>query len=598
MPSTTPPAARPVVIRASSLGKCYRLYARPADRLKQALFGGRRAYYDEHWSLRDVSFEIARGEKVGIVGRNGAGKSTLLKVLAGILAPTEGEVRRTGTVFPLLELGIGFDPEFTGRENLCTSGSVFGLSRAELEALIPQIIAFADIGEYLDQPVKTYSSGMFARLAMALALHLRADLLLIDEILSVGDVFFQTKCFQRIEALLAQGSTVLICSHDLGAVRRYCSRVLYFANGRLAADGPPDEVLGLYLKMGETSGACCARVGGTGAGATGSASAFPVLPDKPGNDRRLVAATGAGTKPGTLTSSPHPGPLPTGEGDFLGLELKLAAEWQPDDAFRAGIRNVRGIVPLDNGNLLVADLFHHALQEITRRGRLVRPWTQKGFATQELYDPVGLELRPGGGIVAADYTTGRIAAVAADGRLEPLLAHAQLGAQPFLARYAPDGKLWIFSRVGGLQVFADESARQGRSVAPRPGWLPTDVAFRAGEAYVADFRHHQIEVLDGVSAAWKRSIPLPSLAARAPHGLAFRGDALLVTCHDSNTLVVFPQIDQEPGAAACLSLAGAAVNHPCYLLAEGERVYISTSTLGGMLALDVGDWPHSIGRQS
>ena len=544
-PAATPgPAQSPTVISVRNLGKCYRLYSQPSDRLKQALFP-KRTYYREHWSLRNISFEVRRGEKVGIIGRNGAGKSTLLKMIAGILAPTEGEIRRIGKIFPLLELGIGFDPEFTGRENIVTSGSVFGLSRAEIGALAEQIIAFADIDEYIDQPVKTYSSGMFARLAMAVALHLRAEVLLIDEILSVGDVFFQTKCFERIESLLAEGATVLLCSHDLGSVRRYCSRVLYFADGRLVADGPPDEVLSRYLKEGET-------------------------------ENVPFGAKAAQTPPRTA----------------IDYALQPAPEWQPDDEFRDVIRSARGMVSLANGNLLVAELFTHGLIEVTRTGRLVRCWTRKGFGIDEIYDPVGLELRPDGSVVTADYTTGRIAAVRADGTVKGLFTDVEIGKQPYLVRHAPDGKAWVFSRLAGLQVFDGETT--GRNMAPRPdrAWYPTDVIFRDAEAYVTDFRNSEIVVLDAHTAVRKRTIPLGSLpGARAPHGVAVRGDALILTCHDSNTLVVLPEMGRNPDDAVCLSLARFAVEHPCYLLAEEDRMYISTSTLGGMLALDIGRWP-------
>ena len=548
----------PAVVSVRDLGKCYRLYRRPADRLKQAMFRSR-TYYEEKWSLRNVSFDVTRGEKVGIIGRNGAGKSTLLKIIAGILTPTEGEIHRAGKVFPLLELGIGFDPEFTGRENIYTNGAVFGLSRVKMDALADPILAFADIGEYIDQPVKTYSSGMFARLAMALALHVRADLLLIDEILSVGDVFFQKKCFQRIESLLADGATVLLCSHDLGAVRRYCSRVLYFAEGRLVAAGPPDEVLGRYLKEGETR---------KPASRAGPAAA-------PKGDSPIFVDTKIGTVPSAA--------------DYT---LRPAPEWQPDDEFRDVVRNARGIAALPGGNLLVAELYTHGLIEVTRSARVVRSWTQKGFAADELYDPVGLELRPDGAALAADYTTGRIAAVWPDGRVERRFGDADVGRQPFLVRFAPDGKAWIFSRLGRLQVF--DGAAAGRDVAAEPAaeWLPTDVAFRDGEAYVTDFRNHGILVFDASTAAWKRTIPLGQLGdARAPHSVALRGDTLLVTCHDSNTLVVLPELGRDPDEAVCLSLAEFAVEHPCYMLAERDRAYVSTSTLGGMLAMDLSGWP-------
>ena len=584
----------PVVISARDIGKCYRLYARPADRLKQALFRGRRTYYAEHWSLRNVSFEIRRGEKVGIVGRNGAGKSTLLKIVAGILAPTEGEIHRAGKVFPLLELGIGFDPEFTGRENIYTSGAVFGLSRGDVDGLASQIIAFADIGEYLDQPVKTYSSGMFARLAMALALHLRADLLLIDEILSVGDVFFQTKCFQRIETLLADGATVLLCSHDLGAVRRYCTRVLYFSAGRLVADGPPDEVLSLYLKEGESGRITVgARDAGPGTEGTKGDALTPGPSPEAGEGREEAGPSRETGDWRCEATGPQP-PMPRTRGPRAGVGylLKPAPEWQPDDEFHAAVHSARGVVPWANGNLLIAELFSHAVLEVTRTGRLVRSWTNTGFGSDEVYDPVGLELRPDGGVVAADYTTGRIAAVYPDGTVRRLFARAEIGGQPYMVRYAPDGRAWVFSRLAGLQVFEDETT--GREVAPDPprAWYPTDVVFRGDAAYVTDFRNARIVVFDAQTAAWRQSIPLGPLGrAQAPHGLAFRGDHLILTCHDSNTLVVLPDGGRDVREAVCMSLADLTVEHPCYLLMEEDRAYVTASTLGGMVALDVSEWP-------
>ena len=183
-----PPTGEDAVIEAREIGKCYHIYERPQDRLKQMLWRGRRRFYREFWALREVSFTVRRGETVGVIGRNGSGKSTLLKMLCGTLAPTTGTLAVRGRVAALLELGTGFNPEFTGRENVYLNAAILGLDDAEIEHYLPEILAFADIGEFIDQPVKTYSSGMAVRLAFAVAAHVRADILVIDEALAVGDV--------------------------------------------------------------------------------------------------------------------------------------------------------------------------------------------------------------------------------------------------------------------------------------------------------------------------------------------------------------------------------------------------------------------------
>ena len=195
------------VIKAEGLGKCYYLYRKPEDRLKQTLFARfGRSYNVPFWALKDVNFEVKRGESFGIIGKNGSGKSTLLQILAGILRPTEGEFTIQGRVTALLELGSGFNPEFTGRENVYLNGAILGLSREEVDRHFDQIASFADIGEFLDQPVKLYSSGMFVRLAFAVAAGVDADVLLIDEALAVGDFYFRQKCYRRLQTLREQGA--------------------------------------------------------------------------------------------------------------------------------------------------------------------------------------------------------------------------------------------------------------------------------------------------------------------------------------------------------------------------------------------------------
>jgi lipopolysaccharide transport system ATP-binding protein len=237
-----------VSIRARGVGKSYRIFDRPIDHLKQAAFGWKRTYYRTFWAVADVSFEVARGEAFGILGRNGSGKSTLLQMIAGTLKPTTGEVSVAGRVAALLELGSGFNPEFTGRENVYLNGAILGLSRSEIEAKFDRIAAFADIGTFLDQPTKTYSSGMLLRLAFAVQVQVQPDVLIVDEALAVGDALFQKRCFEKIEELRSNGTTLLFVSHDQEAVRSLTSRALLLDGGKVRAHGNPGEVLLEYRR--------------------------------------------------------------------------------------------------------------------------------------------------------------------------------------------------------------------------------------------------------------------------------------------------------------------------------------------------------------
>ncbi|MEY3231696.1 MAG: hypothetical protein RL689_1785 [Planctomycetota bacterium] len=238
-----------VVVRIRDAGKCYHMYDRPADRLKQALFRWRKTYFREFWAVRGVSLEVRRGEAVGIIGRNGSGKSTLLQMIAGTLAPTEGSVEVAGRVAALLELGSGFNPEFSGRDNVYLNGSILGLSRQEIDERFDAIASFADIGAFIDQPVKTYSSGMLVRLAFAVQVQVEPDLLIVDEALAVGDALFQKRCFQRLEQLRGQGVTLLFVSHDQESVRTLTSRALLLHEGRPRALGPSGEVVLEYRRI-------------------------------------------------------------------------------------------------------------------------------------------------------------------------------------------------------------------------------------------------------------------------------------------------------------------------------------------------------------
>lgn len=236
-----------VIIEARGLGKCYQLYDKPVHRMLQSLVGGRRRFYREFWALRGVEFEVRRGETLGVVGRNGAGKSTLLQMIAGTLKPTEGKAGVHGRVAALLELGSGFNPEFTGRENVYLNASILGLSRAQIDARIGDILAYADIGEFVDQPVRSYSTGMVMRLAFAVVVHVDADILIIDEALAVGDAFFMQKCMRYMREFRKRG-TMLFVSHDSSAITSLCDRAIWLDQGVLRAAGEARKVMQAYIQ--------------------------------------------------------------------------------------------------------------------------------------------------------------------------------------------------------------------------------------------------------------------------------------------------------------------------------------------------------------
>lgn len=233
-------------IKASSLSKCYQLYNQPKDRLKQFLWRGKRQYYRELWALRDINFSVTQGEVVGIVGQNGSGKSTLLQLVCGTLTPTSGEVLVKGRIAALLELGAGFNPEFTGRENVFMSAAIMGLSQTEITERIDEIIHFSGIGDFIDQPVKTYSSGMYVRLAFSVAINVDPDILVIDEALSVGDGAFSRKSFNQIMKMRDAGKTILFCSHSLFQVESLCARAIWINKGKIMMDGDSADVVAAY----------------------------------------------------------------------------------------------------------------------------------------------------------------------------------------------------------------------------------------------------------------------------------------------------------------------------------------------------------------
>ena len=236
------------VIEIKNISKIYNLYNKPSDRLKEVLFS-RKSRHTEFAALNDVSFNVNKGEILGIIGKNGSGKSTILKIITSVLTPTSGECIVKGKIAALLELGAGFNMEYTGIENIYLNGQMIGFSKDEMDKKLQDIIDFADIGEHIYQPVKTYSSGMFARLAFSVAISVDPDILIVDEALSVGDVFFQNKCYRRFEEFRERGKTILFVTHDMGSVIRYCNRCVLLNAGKKVAEGKPQEMVDLYKRI-------------------------------------------------------------------------------------------------------------------------------------------------------------------------------------------------------------------------------------------------------------------------------------------------------------------------------------------------------------
>lgn len=236
-----------IAIQVKHLDKMYKLYNKPSDRLRETL--GLKVPVREHYALRDVNFQVERGETVGIIGTNGSGKSTILKIITGVLNPTAGEVTVNGRISALLELGAGFNMEYTGIENVYLNGTMMGFSREEVDARLQDILDFADIGDFVYQPVKSYSSGMFVRLAFAVAINIDPEILIVDEALSVGDVFFQAKCYRKFEEFKKMGRTILFVSHDLSSISRYCDRVILLNKGVKMEEGSPKQMVDMYKQL-------------------------------------------------------------------------------------------------------------------------------------------------------------------------------------------------------------------------------------------------------------------------------------------------------------------------------------------------------------
>ena len=236
-------------ITVKDVTKIYKLYDKPIDRLKEALNPFHKEYHKKFYALNNLSFEVKKGETVGIIGTNGSGKSTILKIITGVLTPTTGEAEVNGVISALLVLGAGFNMDYTGIENIYMNGTMMGFSKKEMDAKLQEILDFADIGDFVYQPVKTYSSGMFVRLAFALAINVEPEILIVDEALSVGDVFFQSKCYRRMEEIRQKGTTILMVTHDMGSIIKYCDKVVLLNKGNFVAEGAPGHMVDLYKKI-------------------------------------------------------------------------------------------------------------------------------------------------------------------------------------------------------------------------------------------------------------------------------------------------------------------------------------------------------------
>ncbi|MBF1256047.1 MAG: ABC transporter ATP-binding protein [Stomatobaculum longum] len=238
-----------LAISVQGVSKIYKLYDKPIDRLKEAVSLTHKSYHRDFFALSDISFDVKKGETVGIIGTNGSGKSTILKIITGVLSPTTGTAEVSGNISALLELGAGFNSEYTGLENIYMNGTMMGFSREEMQRRMDDILRFADIGDFVNQPVKTYSSGMFVRLAFALAINVDPEILIVDEALSVGDVFFQAKCYRRMEEMMKNGTTILMVSHDMGSIIKYCDKVVLLNRGHFVAQGEAGKMVDLYKRI-------------------------------------------------------------------------------------------------------------------------------------------------------------------------------------------------------------------------------------------------------------------------------------------------------------------------------------------------------------
>lgn len=351
-----------LAVTVEQLSKCYQIYERPRDRLLQMVPGNRKRYYREFWALRDASFTISRGETVGLIGRNGSGKSTLLQLICGTVSPTSGMVSTHGRrLAALLELGAGFNTEFTGRENVLVNAAILGFPTDAMEERMSQVLAFSELGDFLDQPVKTYSSGMYARLAFSIAIHVDPDILVIDEALAVGDARFVAKCMRKIKQIQDEGATILFVSHDVGSVRTLCQRAIWLDKGTLVEDGNVFPVTGRFMEYmfrEDSDGHPNAVSALTPDGALQDAPALSpdtgANPVPAGLDARPV--THWGSRPGLIVAASVCGAdgqrrdvHPWGEVMRIELEVLL-----PDDLPREGLSLAVSIKDLKGTDLMVS----------------------------------------------------------------------------------------------------------------------------------------------------------------------------------------------------------------------------------------------------
>jgi lipopolysaccharide transport system ATP-binding protein len=299
-------SSEPVVL-AEKVSKCYRVYDHPRDRLRQAFVGDRKKLYREFWALREISFRLHPGQTLGIIGRNGSGKSTLLQMLCGTLTPSSGHIQTRGRIGALLELGSGFNPEFTGRENVFLNASLLGLSRIEIEAHLDEILTFADIGEFIDQPVKTYSSGMAVRLAFAVQAHTEPDILVVDEALAVGDELFQKKCYAHLERLKEKGTSVLLVTHSCPQIVQHCDQALLLHKGRARLHGDPVRVTLMYQRLinaADEEWEACLGSGGDQSSRADAPAALPALDSTSSDAEAGRAGAAAGREVSTAWFDP------------------------------------------------------------------------------------------------------------------------------------------------------------------------------------------------------------------------------------------------------------------------------------------------------
>lgn len=332
-------------VSATKIEKRYKLYERNRDRMLDALgLSGRKERFKFHYALKGVDFEVKKGETVGIIGTNGSGKSTLLKILTGVLTPTSGEVKVNGRISALLELGAGFNMDYNGIENIYLNGTMMGFSKKEIDKKLDDILAFADIGDYVYQPCKTYSSGMFVRLAFAVSINIDPEILIVDEALSVGDVFFQAKCYRKFEDFKKKGKTILFVSHDLSSISRYCDRVYLLNNGEMIGNGSPKEMIDKYKQI----------LAGGGQVRIVETNENDVL--EYGNGKAYITEYSIIDANGTKTNA-----VEKGSDYTVKMKVRIDADIQAP-IFACSVKNVRG-VEITGTNTLVSKTFDDSVKK-------------------------------------------------------------------------------------------------------------------------------------------------------------------------------------------------------------------------------------------